>query len=516
MKKRTLLPFLLIAGSLAALTSCGNNQECSSCPSCDDGSSAPAHTHTKATGYSYDENGHYHACEGCEENIRFDYEAHTIVEKDGVKTCSVCGYIPNDSMHKAFASLQKGIKAYASDTTSSVTGSMTMSSLKNDAAVMTVDIDVKTTVDVENASLYIKQTQSTKYYGSDGNVAYSATGINETAYAKDDNSNVYYYKGSDDSKKYYLSDQGMCKRTFEDGYSLDDSFYEYILQAKSYEVFQEMLETDVFYQTYLREYKAEQSAKTIDGGYEYTIYMENMVLDEYGEKNITSVHIVYTIKNDYLVAEKFENSEIKDYKYGDKEETKMATSVEMSSDFNQTFYSTFDKTNYTDSGEGQITKFNVYYDDYKISQISTSIGKTLDNYYKDGGVAVGDYYYDKELTKPYNGEAITGDVGAIYLKPTVKDGEYGKVIYLIEAEYIDPCGVFDPIYKRDYVEAKDIATGSSYSVDYKTDDDSNNVGEIYVNGQLSEDNSITVEKGKIYIIEYKYVEYMTSPFHINS
>ncbi len=529
MKKKTLLPFLLIAGSLATLAGCDSNQECPSCPSCDsstpiapdsDSSTTPvtpAHTHTKADSYSYDENGHYYGCKGCEENIRFDYQAHTYVDKSGVKTCSVCGYIPNDNMRKAFASLQKGLNAYLSDTTSSISGTMSMAMISDDVTAMRIDVEVNLTADVENAAIYSKQIVTSKMLNGNGSVAYSSTETNEIAYAKDSDNKIYLYEGDADSKKYYISDQNMVRRTFADDYSFDDGLAEYIIQAKSYEAFQEMLETNLCYQAAVRSFDVEQSAKAIEGGFEYSVSVENTTVDSYGEKDIETNHYTYIIKNDYLVSEKYEVSSIEDYKYGTKTEIKTSASVEFSSDPNEALYKTFDKTGYTDSGSGEDTKITVYYDDYEVSRISANIGKALSSTSYTGlAVTYGDYYYDKEFTKPYTGAAITGKDEALYIKPTVLDGEYGKVLYMTEICYTDPNGVFDPVYERKVNDAKDIGAGGGYTIPYGEDDSSNHyvAGEIYVNGVKTNDTSITVEKGKVYIVEYKRVEYMTSPFRI--
>ena len=94
------------------------------------GNNTKGHTHSKETAYSYDENGHYHSC-SCDENIRFDYTAHTYTtNSEGINSCSVCGYVEYQEKDKLWKvirnSLEKTIK-YDGAYTTITTGEMNTS-----------------------------------------------------------------------------------------------------------------------------------------------------------------------------------------------------------------------------------------------------------------------------------------------------------------------------------------------------------------------------------------------------
>lgn len=515
-KTKILWPLMLVAGSLAALASCGDGNASQNCDNSGSVSDS-IHAHAKADAYSYDENGHYHACKGCEENIRFDYEAHSYVQKDGMNTCSVCGYIQNGDMHTAFATLKKGLNAYANDLTNSYTGTMIQEMLENGKITSGVECEMSSTADVKNAAIYGEQIREMKGYDSAGEVAYSATYSYKEGYGKDDSDKIYHYKhdAEEGDKTRSISDQKMVERFFKDEYTFQDDCVEFINEAKSYEVFQEMLASCAYALDGLRTYNAEQSAKAIDNGIEYSIVLEAETASDY-EKMLNGLHYTYTVKNDYLTSMKYEIEITQEYEYGDATGMRMAIDLDISPDFDATLYDKLNKATYTDSGKGDKTSIDVYYGDYSCTSLAANIGVALSKNYYDSvdSTIYGNYYYDKEFTKPYNKEPITGEVEKLYIKPTVKEGDYGKVFVLTEETHADPKGVFADRYDRDVDSVSDVSAGSVFALPYSKDSDGNKIGQMYVDGKLFTEDEFTVEAGKIYIVEYKYTTYLTSPMSL--
>ena len=94
----------------------------------------------------------------------------------------------------------------------------------------------------------------------------------------------------------------------------------------------------------------------------------------------------------------------------------------------------------------------------------------------------------------------------MYVKPTVKEGSYAKVVLLTEKTYIDPDGIEENRVYSDWSSGRDveITEGETnyFSVTYDVVD-GYRMGKVYVNGELLEGDKFEVEAGKIYIVEYK-------------
>lgn len=510
-KMRNVLPFLLIAGSLATLTSCGNKEECSSCPSCDDGSSTPAHTHTKATDYSYDENGHYHACEGCTENVRFDYEGHDYHEVDGIKSCSVCGYIPNKDLQTVYQSLKKALEAYSTDKTLTMTISSSQTSIKGGSITYVSNSNIKSTIDAER-NLYYSYDDEMKLDKSSSTSVQTNTTY-EYAYVKDDDENITYYSRNGDEKKTYKSDKYMVQNLYESNLFINYYAPTYYANLDNFEEYKKALDHTYNGGDSYDSVKAEYSAEAIEGGYRFDIDVEQIKAYTYSLTKYTQTYVFF-LKNDVLTELEMDDSYSQTYADGYETRTVYNNSVEFSYDFNQNFYDSFDKSGYTDSGEGESFYCQYYYKDYKIGSNYNNkyqVGQVLSkNTYVSGAVTYGDIYLDKEMTQKYDGQALTGANYKLYVKPTVKDGDYAKVVLLSEKTYVDASGFGGDYKSCTWSSGQDVAVdaenGGTYTVTY-TELDGHKVGQYYVNGAAIEGNTFQIEKGQVYIVEYKMICY---------
>ncbi len=511
-KTKSFLPILLAMGTLATLASCGAKTECPTCSSCetcgDVEPTTPTHTHTKTETYSYDENGHYHECSGCKENVRFDYEEHSFVEKDGINICSVCGYVENQDMEEFFKTFKKAIEAYEADKTQTTEVIYNESEKENGIYKYGYEATSKVSFDLERNLYFAEGVDIDTGYDEEGNVEDKETTKEGAAYIK--NGDTYsYYKHSGDEKEMFKTDAHMIQNRFNKNYLMTDYFspleYSYLANFADYEkVFNK------YYTSYGYDYiSINHSLKSIDGGYEYKIDIE--LRDAYtSQLGIYTENFAITIKNDSFVSLIYAS----DRKYTYIDETTIAEEyiysydISVSYDFDQTSYDAFDKTGYEDNGNGEEFDCTYYYEDYEIgNSVTLTIGETLaSTTYVGGMVTYGDIYYDKEFTKKYNGEAITGNMDKMYVKPTVKEGSYAKIVLLSEKTYIDADGIEENRVYSKWSSGRDVEVTegqtNSFSVTYE-EFSGRKTGKYYVNGELLEGDKFEIEAGKIYIVEYK-------------
>ena len=494
-KTKIILPILAVMGALGALTSCGDTT---------------SHIHSKSKEFSYDENGHYYACEECEENIRFDYEEHSFIEKDGLNTCSVCGYIQNQELEVTYKSFKKAIENYRNDKTATMSLTFGQYSKENDITTYGYESKGIISVDAERSLTFSKGTNTQIEYEDDGSISDKYESIYETAYIKDSDNNFVFYKRNGDSKLTYKTDKYLADKYFEEQYLMSEYFdvlyYTYLPSFSSYK---KVLDNTYTVGGYASAF-VKHSVNNIEDGFEYSVEV-NQTNAYTSSLSIRTNLYKFVIKNDTLVSMKLEENNSYSYVNGYSEGYIYSYDISFSYDFDQASYDSFDKSGYTDSGSGETFECNYYYGDYRIGySVDIEIGETLSTTYVSGAVTYGDVYYDKEFTKKYNGEPVTGNMDKLYVKPTVMEGSYAKVVLLNETTYIDPNGLLEDYKSSSWSSGRDVFINSDevnyYTVTY-TVTNNQTIGKMYVNGVLLEGDKFEIKAGEVYIVEYKKTSY---------
>lgn len=178
---------LLLMPLVFSMASCGSNK-------------TQGHTHSKETAYSYDENGHYHSC-SCDENIRFDYTAHTYTtNSEGINSCSICGYVENQDKDKLWKVIKNSLEK----------------TIKYDGAYTTVTTGEMNTTDGNMKASLITTTDpnSGKYLSSSITKMYDPTSSSWIDAEKD----VKKVKIEEDKYIYYLLDGDGLSAQYTDKY----------------------------------------------------------------------------------------------------------------------------------------------------------------------------------------------------------------------------------------------------------------------------------------------------------
>ncbi len=484
---RLFLALSLITGALAGLSSCGQN----------------THVHSKAEAYSYDDDGHYHACASCDENVRFDYEGH-IYNETNPDTCIVCGFTKKDALKEGFNLFKAAYTDYVTDKSSTFEVTNEENNYSMGKLARSKKNAYKMTIDVDQAAFAQVGTEADSSYNSN-NEWVTSTEANSYAYIKDSEGNIFYYENEDEEKDFYKSDKKLFDRFYKEDYLIEFQYVDEVLSSADFTAFKARYERSLLL----------SSVAVL--GTTYSSHSENGILEfsiesatcHTSDTTKTVITVGWNFSMD-IASERFVSMEQKViYDVTSPKEVmarmEQIDKIKYSGDFDKTFYDSFDKTGFEDAGYGEFFQIPVYYgDDYDLGySIYADCGSPLSgNTYSNWGV----YYYDKELTKPYNNEPISGDIERLYVKANIPE-DRSLAIVLTETTYVDPFGIID-----DYVEKT--ISGTQYSVisessevyyylSYKTDMYSGKIGTMYLDGVELTDTKILQEGGKVYNIVYK-------------
>ena len=486
----SILPLIVSAFSLIG---CTDNVLSSLSNDASSSSSEETHVHTKNDEYSFDENGHYHKCSGCNENIRFDYEEHSFVEKDGIFSCSICSYSPNKQNEELFTKLKTALNNFYNDE-EDVTFSSEFTSdveIYNSSSVETVN----GTFNRKDGIFYAKGKLENTYSGYTSNSSYAI-----------------YIDNEDGQYKEYMDNYGRGKPIYDgDDKTSQNQYDNYLNTAFDLDLFSRLNNMDSLDEasSYLDLYLSQdlldfssfygfvvnEDSLTFKLSYSGTTFSKTLWQSDNYEGSIT-------IK-DGRITEFVDSYNYDSFSPNGQEYLESRKAItHLSKGFDQEFYDSFEgKENYSETGLGTSYKMTLYLDDYKLITYNQRINEGLSyNLYDNYGT----YYYDKECKKPYNGENLTSDITSLYIKPLeVVDSTKALVWSVSDYSYISKfkdslsyneknLSSFPALYDANY--------SFPLSVSYEAIDQ-----EIIVNGETLNKYtySITLEGGKSYLIVNK-------------
>ncbi len=484
----SVLPIIVSAFSLAGCT-----DNVSSSFSNEISSSEEVHIHTKDDKYSFDENGHYHKCKTCDENIRFDYESHSFVEKEGVLSCSICFYSPNAEIDELFSKFKIALNNFYNDEEDVTFSSEFVS-----------DIEIYNSTSLEKVSGTFNRNDGTFF----------AKGSLENTYSGYKSNSEYsiYIANEDGQYKEYMDNYGRGKPIYDgDNKTSQNQYDNYLSTAFDLDILSRLNKLDTFdeMKNYFNLYLGE-GLLDFDSSYSFTVNDDSFSLNM-SYSGITYSKTIWQ-KDEFESTITIKDGRITDftetYKYDSTSpdgqtylETR-GTTTHLEKGFDREFYDSFKgKENYSETGLGTSYKLTLYLDDYKLLTYNQRINEKLSYASYD---SYGTYYYDKECTKPYSGENLTSDITSLYIKPleNIPDDK-ALVWHVCDYEYISKfkdsfsyneknIASFPAIYDANY----------SYplTVSYEAIDP-----HIIVNGEEVNKYtySITLEGGKSYLIVNK-------------
>ncbi len=497
--KKFLSTFILGMSSIALFGCTSTNSSSSSIgeSSVTSQESSQVHTHTKATAYSFDENGHYYKCAGCDENIRFDYEAHSLVEKDGVLSCSICSYAPYEENNKLYKTLRDGLNNFLNDEED-----VTFDYVKveaNDTNKTERKETCKGTFDRKNGTFYTTITSENTYSGN------TSSSLN-TTYISNENGQYKDYKSApgrpSQTYQYYQADSNTAQRLY-DSFTESAIDLELINRINAFDDFEELSHYLNFYLgngfadfTPNYSFSVTENSLTFNIGYRAISTNSNTLYEDF------TYDATLTITDGRLSGYSHVYNYDSMWANGNEQLESKGITTNIKKGFDTEFYNSFsDKDSYTDTGLGTLYKITLYYQDYKLVSYNQRINEKLSNAIYD---QYGSYYYDKEYTRPYNGENLTSEVNALYLKPKEDvSSEQALVISLTDYDYVSPYSeALSYNEKKIYGAPSFFDAGYSYPllITYESVNP-----QIIVNGTQLTPYTTTqsLEGGKTYIIIYK-------------
>ncbi len=432
MSKRKNLLLASMTLCLMPLAACSGNRVDNG-----DGGDAIGHAHVAATSYKYDENGHYHSCDKCDENVRFNYALHEYEEKDGVRTCKVCGYsytlpiVEYDRLAKIFVS---GIKNYVSyDGDLSCKMVYTINKYENELPKRLSTRESDLTYGATN-NLYCLQETDTKAVYDYKNETYSSS-ESLLSYVSGDDANGYKYfqKNSDTDKTVCEADNGVARLELSDFFS-DYELFEFpeaMVNATNFDDLKDDFGSIVDIEN------AElipSIALSDDGTVTYAIEIAFAEVYD-NEIESYSFYLALSVKDDFVSALNFYWECHQLNPSGHDEIEYETTNITFQKEFDQALYESNkpDESEYEASSQAYSFSIPVFLGEYELSTIYTTIGEKHDwssDYYH----TYADLYIDKDCTIPYTDQVLDTSYSALYVKPLEPASDQALVWELLDRE----------------------------------------------------------------------------------
>lgn len=477
-----------------------------------DGGDAMGHTHTAATSYKYDENGHYHPCDKCDENVMFGYALHEYEEKDGVKTCKVCGYsyaLPVVEYDELAKTLISGIRNFLSyDGDLSYKAELMEGESVNEAKKGLSKKNYDATYDSTNNLYCLQQTKTAIEYNDKNEISNSST-ENLLFYVSNDDASGYKYFGkySDDNKTVCGADKGVARLAFLDDF--DDlganDFLEVINGATSFDemedAFNDLAE--------IEDVVTDSSIASVDDG--TVIYTIELSFSEVYDNEIESCmyRVVFSVKDDFL-------SEID--LYSDRHQLSPSgkdrieyygSKAALQKGFDKTLYDSNKPTEseYTVSSHSYTVSIPLYVGEYQWNCIGAYTGEAY-NWSNDYRHQYADLYLDKDCTVPYTDQILDTSVGALYAKPKDPASDRAFIWQFIDKDYKSA----DLDLVRNIKEVEDVLYRSAPDVfepDYISHGNSKYCGtKLSIDGVDVVSAQIQIEAGKSYFLYWKCARFV--------
>lgn len=494
--KKHILAVIALTASALTLVGCDTeiaSNKGRSIPEPSETTTDEAHTHSRASSYSYDENGHYYKCSGCDENIRFDYSDHVYSENNSIVSCFICGYTPYAERDNLYSIIKTGITNFYNDTESSTFNSVISKTYETGNYSSASLETVNGTFDRNNATFYAIGTTENTY----NDTSYSN---NYSIYIDNDDGNYHEYMDNyGRSKPIYNADKNTSQNQY-DNYldtALDLDLLSRLNLLDSYDEVKEYM--DLYLSEDLIGFSSSYTFTTDNDSVTFNIctsatnYLKTLL-----EKVIYTASITVTNERmtDFTYTYQFDSVAPDGTTYFETRET----TTHLSEGFDNDFYNSFTITDdYTETGLGTTYKLTLYLDDYLLvtyyQRINEELSYTIyDNY--------GTYYYDKDYTKPYNGEDLTSDITVLYIKPNESIPEDKALVwYVADYDYISSFkDAFSYNDKKIMTFPTYYDAGYSYPlpITYESIDP-----HVLVNDVETNDYTLKLEGGKNYIIVSK-------------
>ncbi len=484
--------FALSALALVGLASCSGGEKQSSTKidssetscECSETVCPDVHVHEPGTAYVYDDNGHWHTCSGCSKDIRFDYGAHELEEKDGASVCKVCGYTVEDVNNKLFAKVKEGIEAYSNNKDKLTTTCLV--SMEENGTKMSMES--KATFDFGQSFAH----QQVSIIASDG----GKTVASEYHLSKTGDQ-YYYYTSSGSSKAQKTSaDYINCMYKEAIGEALPLENISVITESPSYDSVAETF----------------QFMNGLNGNFSTEIYEKD------GAVTLTITGVIYEMK-DYCVSENIAemivtvkdgflcgfstNSDVKyNYLNGATGSEAYGVTATLEKKFDKEFYDSYSTDGIVESDPTDMN-VDIYLGDYFFTDDSVQYGESFVN----GNSAYGEVYYDKACTKKYDGAAIMSYNTTLYLKPVEvsPDDEYALIYRLTDVTYNRGKHISAVHKKKSYSIM--VKGGNSYTLPWESEPTYMNQS-VTVNGKdYSGYTAFAPEAGKVYTVVNTYTTY---------
>lgn len=491
---------------LVLLTGCGNSSD-NSIPVSSQGSemtqvsTTEEHHHEKAAIYSYDANGHYYSCAGCHENIRFDYESHDFEMVDGDFVCKVCGYAPYSESNRLFAEVQAALN-HLYDTDESKTFEIKISQGEDETKQNLTNMTVtKGTYDSVNGFFHAQRVQ---YFKDSASTSGYSSELKELAHLSKIGEEYRYYSLDDGYKNCYKADKTAAKDEYKNWVDQDS-----LSNVEFFEILGDVVDYTSILSALSTSYEPESGGSVLDivkkgDDIIFSLDFSSEYVRERQPGTLLRtimMKLTMVVNDGFLKSLNIENSDKGVYSSGYEDYEFSTVEYTFEKGFDQGLYDSFENVSeYSDSGSGWKHAFHFYYQDYKLDDMKFELGATTMEYTNTWGDR--SYVYcDKDCTKPYDGEPLSSDNDTFYVK--MLEGEEigsgkGLILCLDESLYISPTGV-----RRNYVKKVGdyniFDAGKDIYINLKSSE--NPTKSVKVNGQDYTEKFVTMEEGKVIIVE---------------
>ncbi len=486
--------FLLLMPLVFTMASCGGNK-------------TQGHTHSKETAYSYDENGHYHSC-SCDENIRFDYTAHTYTtNSEGINSCSVCGYVENQAQEQVWKVIKSSLEK-----TANYNGAFT--------TILNADINVLEGK-MKGSQIIAIDPNSGKYLDSMINKVYNPSTLSwmevETSIEKveieGDKYTFYSFDGSAVEAKYadkyygqYLKGTNPLNTFMEGSFNGgENSFVNILLKMESYSEINKFLPELFTLNTKSGNFITKLEMK--DNLYVFNFYTKDVrdnenegVLIDHNKADYS----LYFDKEKLVKAEIFVNMYAENFN-GQGQTITYNMAYDFKYSFDEELYNkqTFDaKPTPTEYLEGRANLIFAGGYEWQGPYGNSKINEKVTEKAAERGLEL---YYDKELKNKVSDDELLTTLPKTYYVKQIVDSKHAYVLLLNETNY--KTSSLYKKYIKEYTE-KTVYTylvyeyASTYNITgFPSSKDIENLNaKVTVNGEEVKNSSVSLSLGNTYTI----------------